>query len=95
VCPVKIDIPQVLLLLRERAAASPGARSRRERLAWRLWAWLCSGPRRFALAARLARTGQHLPLVRRLGPLAAWHSTRELPDLAPRSFRDLWREEQR
>jgi L-lactate dehydrogenase complex protein LldF len=95
VCPVKIDIPEILLLLRARAAASAQAHGRLERLAWRLWAWSCSGPRRFALAARLARAGQHLSLVRRLGPLGAWHSTRELPELAPRSFRQLWREERR
>jgi len=94
VCPVKIDIPSVLLELRARAVegtrtAPPRRGGWLERLTWRLWSLLSAGPRRFALAARLARLGERLPLVRRLAPpLAAWSSTRELPRLAPRSFRD-------
>jgi len=97
VCPVKIDIPKVLLELRARVVESPSVpRSRAERLTWRVWAWVTRSPGRFALAGRLARFGQRLPLVRRLvAPLAAWNSTRVLPEVAPRSFRALWKERER
>lgn len=94
VCPVKIDIPSTLLALRARAVTdAPPARTRAERRIWRLWAWILRSPGRYALAARLARLGQRLPFVTRLvPPLAAWHRSRELPRLAPRSFRSLMKE---
>lgn len=94
VCPVKIDIPSLLLHLRARTVSTaPRARTAAERRAWRLWSWLLRGPRRYALAARLARLGERVPFLRRLAaPLAAWESSRALPRLAPRSFRDLWKE---
>lgn len=97
VCPVKIDIPSVLLELRQRAVegtrTTPAARGGAfERFTWRLWSFATRGPRRYAWALRLARLGEKLPLLRRLAPpLAAWSSTRELPTLAPRSFRDSFR----
>ena len=75
VCPVKIDIPTVLLHLRGKAVApsTPDA----ERLLMRSVAWVFGGRRRFTLAQRLARLTQR-PFarggrIRRLpGPLAAW-----------------------
>ncbi len=91
VCPVKIDIPSLLLELRQRAVA--GARGRfGERTFWRLWSWFLRGPRRFRFAAALARFGQRLPFATRLfAPLRAWSSSREVPRPAPKSFRDTWR----
>ena len=97
VCPVKIDIPSLLLELRQRAVegtkTQPPTRSRwYERLAWRGWAWFTRGPRRFRFAMAMARLGEKLPFVQRLaGPLRAWQSSRELPKLAKRSFRSTWR----
>jgi L-lactate dehydrogenase complex protein LldF len=97
VCPVKIDIPSLLLELRGRAVAGVAgeapARSRwHERVAWRAWAWCNAGPRRFRFAMTIARIGEKLPFARRLfGPLRAWQSSRELPRLAVRSFRSTWR----
>ncbi|MFY9341187.1 MAG: LutB/LldF family L-lactate oxidation iron-sulfur protein [Planctomycetota bacterium] len=97
VCPVKIDIPSLLLELRARAVQGErGARPTRggwfERLAWRKWAWVTRSPRRFAFAMALARLAERLPFVARLpGPLRAWRSSRELPKLAKRSFRSTWR----
>ena len=99
VCPVKIDIPAVLLELRarlvagERIGGETPARcsSAAERLGWRLWAWSCSGPRRFALASWLARIAHGLGLLARLAPpLRAWARTRTVPELARRPFRDEW-----
>lgn len=97
VCPVKIDIPTILLELRQRAVegtgGAPAARGGAlERLGWRLWSRFVAGPRRYALAARLARLGERFPFLLRLAPpLAAWSSSRERPRLAPRSFRDSYR----
>jgi L-lactate dehydrogenase complex protein LldF len=97
VCPVKIDIPSLLLELRHRAVAGergerPAKRGFGERLGWRLWSWCSRGPRRFRFAAAIARSAQRLPFVHRLvPPLAAWSSTRELPRLAQRPFRSTWR----
>jgi L-lactate dehydrogenase complex protein LldF len=97
VCPVKIDIPSLLLELRRRAVEGTGAeppprRRWAERLLWRTWAWFCAGPRRFRCAMALARLGEKLPFVHRLaGPLRAWQTSRELPRLARRPFRATWR----
>jgi len=97
VCPVKIDIPSLLLELRRRAVQGDAGRaptrsSWYERLAWRGWAWLNAGPRRFRFAMAMARLGEKLPFVTRLaGPLRAWRSSRELPKLAKRPFRSTWR----
>jgi L-lactate dehydrogenase complex protein LldF len=90
VCPVKIDIPSVLLYLRGKTRKPPA-----ERATMRAVAWTFSGRRRFALAGRLGRLAQR-PLVRRgairrlPGPLAGWTRTRDLRPLAHESFRDWW-----
>ena len=101
VCPVKIDIPSVLLELRARLVTgariggeTPARQSGAlERLGWRLWSWSCSRPRRFALAARLARLASRLGILERVAPpLRWWGRTRALPRIAPRSFREEWKE---
>jgi L-lactate dehydrogenase complex protein LldF len=94
VCPVKIDIPSVLIHLRAQAirAKSPLP----ERIAMHLAAWGFAGPRRFAAAQRVGRVLQR-PLVRRgtirrlPRPLAAWTRTRDLRPAAPETFREWWR----
>jgi L-lactate dehydrogenase complex protein LldF len=91
VCPVKIDIPEVLLHLRSLVP------HRRESFVMRLVAWLFGGKRRFALAQRLGRLAQR-PFVRdgkisRLPrPLGAWTSTRDLKPVARQTFREWWSE---
>jgi L-lactate dehydrogenase complex protein LldF len=97
VCPVKIDIPGVLLHLRAKAveASTPA----RERALMRTVAWVFGSSRRLALAQRFARLAQR-PLVRRARirrlpwPLSAWTKTRDLRPVAKTSFRDWWRERQ-
>ncbi|MDX6477318.1 MAG: L-lactate dehydrogenase complex protein LldF, partial [Gaiellaceae bacterium] len=60
-CPVKIDIPTVLLHLRAQAVAATAPQ--RERAAMRAVAWMFRSSRRFALGRRLGRIAQR-PLVR-------------------------------
>jgi L-lactate dehydrogenase complex protein LldF len=88
-CPVKIDIPRVLLHLREQAVDATGKRS--ERLAMRAMAYVFGRPQRFHLAQRLARLLQRplvrSGLIRRLPPpLSAWTRTRDLRPVAAVSF---------
>jgi L-lactate dehydrogenase complex protein LldF len=96
VCPVKIDIPTVLLHLRGQAVSKKS--SRWERAAMRLTAWTFGGRRRFTLAQRVAALAQR-PLVRGgvirslPPPLAAWTRTRDLKPVAPESFRRWWERE--
>ena len=93
VCPVKIDIPSVLLHLRAKAVQKRGGR--REGLVMTAAAWAFGGRRRFAAATRLGRIAQR-PFVRRgairrlPGALAAWTSTRDLRPLSGESFREWW-----
>src|ERR1700722_17286670 len=56
VCPVKIDIPKVLLELRadvKKAEAREG-RGRLERLAFKIWAWVMCHPRIYEMAGMMA-----------------------------------------
>jgi L-lactate dehydrogenase complex protein LldF len=114
VCPVKIDIPELLLHLRaevtEGTAAGtadqrgPAKRKPAERLAFRLYTLAWSRPWLYLLGARVMRVLQK-PAVRggRIGkvgglvaklapPLAAWTEWRDAPPLAPRTFREQWRD---
>ena len=103
VCPVRINIPDLLLHLRAQAqetteAPVPADSVVSERTSMRLWSWLMTSPRRYAWSARLARWGQ--TLFTRQGwidgfpafPFSSWTQGRDLPALAPKSFHDRWRE---
>ena len=98
VCPVKIDIPNVLLHLRAKAVEAKA--SAMERILMRSIAWLFGSPRRLATAQRLGRVGQRAFVregsIRRLpGPLAKWTRTRDLRPVAAESFRSWWGREHR
>ena len=97
VCPVKIDIPRVLLHLRARAVREQAPAS--EKVAFGAAAWAFGSPRRFAAAQKLGRAAE-LPLgarsgrVRRLpGPLARWTQGRDLRPVARETFREWWEHE--
>jgi len=93
VCPVKIDIPRILVHLRARATAT--SRPRTEGFAMRALARVLGDERRYARAQGLARRAQRIGtrtgLITRLpGPLAAWSAHRELPEVADETFREWW-----
>jgi L-lactate dehydrogenase complex protein LldF len=104
VCPVKIDIPKILLDLRsdvKKAEAREGT-NRLERLAFRVWAWVMRHPRLYEIAGMAAaslapsRDGggwvRGVPWGIKVAPLDAWLSQRDLPSAPAKSFRQLWRE---
>jgi L-lactate dehydrogenase complex protein LldF len=88
VCPVKIDIPQVLLDLRSEVKKSETREkaNRLEKFSYRMFAWMMTHPRIYALAGWMAR---HAPVVK-VGPIRAWTSQRDLPPMPRQSFRDRW-----
>jgi L-lactate dehydrogenase complex protein LldF len=92
VCPVKIDIPSVLVHLRGRVVREQRSALDPERAAMRALGAVFASRRRYERAQRLARIGRG-PLARlRGGPLSAWTDTRDLPEVPRQSFRDWWRE---
>ena len=96
VCPVGIDIPQVLLHLRARAVREQAPAP--EKATFGAAAWAFGAPRRFAAAQKLGRAAG-LPLARgglvgRLpGPLAGWTQGRDLRPVARETFREWWARE--
>jgi L-lactate dehydrogenase complex protein LldF len=96
-CPVGIPLHDLLLKLRNRQVEE-GITDRRQGLAFEVFERGMSSPRLYGLGSKAARAVQR-PLVkdgslrRRLpGPPGAWMDTRDLPPLAEKSFRELWRE---
>ncbi len=98
VCPVKIDIPEVLVHLRAQVVEHKRARHPRnpEALSMQALGWIFADRRRYERAQALGRLGQ-LPLtrsgrIRRLpGPLSGWTEMRDAPVVASQTFRQWWR----
>jgi L-lactate dehydrogenase complex protein LldF len=87
VCPVKIDIPTVLVKLRHdsvRVKKHPA-----QDALFAAAATAMKGRRRWTQALKLAPL---MRLIRRGAPppLSRWTSVRDLPDPPPQSFRDWW-----
>jgi L-lactate dehydrogenase complex protein LldF len=99
VCPVKIDIPKLLLKLRAEVTEQQGGSERR---GFRLFAWLMRHPVLYRLfgkiGAKFAPRPQdggwirRLPAFMRIGPLKNWMSQRDLPAPSKKSFHDYWKE---
>lgn len=93
VCPVKIDIPEILIHLRQRItdrSAPVGERlgMKAAAVAFSSGAWLRRAQAAGRMLQRPFRRGDRL--VGLPGPFAAWTATRDLPPLPPESFRDWW-----
>jgi L-lactate dehydrogenase complex protein LldF len=91
VCPVKIDIPSVLVHLRRRVLREERSRLDPERVAMRAMGAVFASRTRYERAQRLARLGRGPVAKLRGGPLSAWTDTRDLPPIPAQSFRDWWR----
>ena len=103
VCPVKINIPEVLVHLRGRVVrhkqdrGGPISKLDPENLAMQTVARVFSDPKLYERAQKFARVGQW-PLVRggsigRLpGRLAGWTAVRDLKPIPEQSFREWWRQ---
>ena len=92
VCPVKIDIPSILVHLRARVVREGGGTPAGEGLAMRLLGNVFGSRRRYEAAQRMARRGRG-PFTRLpVGPLARWTATRDLPTVPAQSFRAWWQQ---
>jgi L-lactate dehydrogenase complex protein LldF len=96
VCPVKINIPEVLIHLRGRVVREQKGALDAEKLAMKMAAAIFTSRARYEAAQRLARRAQG-PLVRQgwvkslPGLLGNWTRFRDLQALPPQTFRDWWR----
>ncbi|GAA0364798.1 LutB/LldF family L-lactate oxidation iron-sulfur protein [Streptomyces blastmyceticus] len=103
VCPVAIDIPEVLVHLRERVVEGgtvtlrgtrtvikPARKHRAERAMMRAARWTFDHPGALRHGQRLLSRTRGLHPGRLPGPGRAWTDTRELPDVPAESFRDWW-----
>ncbi|HYK19632.1 MAG TPA: lactate utilization protein B, partial [Pyrinomonadaceae bacterium] len=87
VCPVKIDIPRLLLHLRGEITAQHKG-SVAERLAFKLWARVMMSPTLYKLSSVAGR------IVQRATPVSrAWTKGRDLRPIESKSFHDLWSDE--
>jgi len=111
VCPVKIDIPALLLHLRAEivdgesdgiAAETRVKKKLGERAAFAMYSFLWRRPRLYSFGARLSRAFQNTIVKNgkaRSGfsglvpPLGAWTQWRDAPAIAPKTFREIWKEE--
>lgn len=88
-CPVGIPLQDMLLALRREASEDA---SLAERSAWAGWAQAWSRPWTYRASLRLASMGLRMVDAGSLpGPAQRWSDGREMPDVARRTFRDLWR----
>ncbi|MBV8552769.1 MAG: iron-sulfur cluster-binding protein [Acidobacteriaceae bacterium] len=96
VCPVKINIPEILLHLRAKVTAA-GDAPFEERVGMEAAAFVFEDPDMLALAQKLSRIAQkpferdgvirHLP-----GMLSGWTAFRDLTPIPKQSFREWWNE---
>jgi len=105
VCPVKINIPEVLVHLRGKVVRQKQASGVRgqldpENVVMQLLARVFARRERYERAQQLARLGQW-PLVHRgvitfaPGPLGDWTTMRDLYPVAQQTFREWWSERNR
>ncbi len=96
VCPVQINIPQVLLHLRGEITQRAGPLNP-EAVVMRQLATTFASPQRYERAQRLGQLGQRFfmrdgVITRLPGMLSGWSQARDLAPLPPQTFRAWWRE---
>ncbi len=98
ICPVKIEIPHILLKLREKVQQQLNAKTARlplEKWAMQIWAWVMCSPARYIRLGRWMRFFQKF-FVRKgklripFPPLNRWVKHRELPSLAAKTFSEIY-----
>ena len=98
VCPVKINIPEVLIHLRNKVVVQNGLSA--EAVAMKAMAAIFRSERRFRAAQRIGRVAE-VPLVRKDGQgvgwigwlpglLGGWTQVRDLQAMPKETFRDWW-----
>jgi L-lactate dehydrogenase complex protein LldF len=98
VCPVKINIPEVLIHLRNKVVVQKGFSA--EAVAMKAMAAIFRSERRFRAAQRMGRVAE-APLVRKDGQgggwigwlpglLGGWTQVRDLQEMPKETFRDWW-----
>ncbi|ASO21311.1 L-lactate dehydrogenase complex protein LldF [Actinoalloteichus hoggarensis] len=94
VCPVRIDIPEVLVHLRAQAVEAKNKTSP-EAVAMSALAWAMGDARRWAATQRIAGIGRLLSRGGRISSLpwpgSKWTSSRDLPAPPKETFRAWWR----
>jgi L-lactate dehydrogenase complex protein LldF len=99
-CPVKIDIPSLLVHLRARHVEETAGAHRvasPEAITMAAASWVMASPARWAAAQRAGRLGRALGRggrIRRLPwPLSAWTTARDAPEPPAQTFRQWWQAE--
>lgn len=90
VCPVAIDIPEVLVHLREKVADQGGRGHRLEKAVIKAAGWILDHPAVLAAGEKTASKTRGLH-PRKPPGAGAWTADRELPELPAQSFRDWWK----
>jgi L-lactate dehydrogenase complex protein LldF len=108
VCPVKIDIPELLLHLRAEVTEGtrePVKQKTGEKLAFKFYSFAWSRPVFYKLGNKISRLmqkfvakddkiGEQKGFLSKLAPpLGAWTAWRDAPTMAPKSFREIWKDD--
>lgn len=89
ICPVKIEIHHILVWLRHKVVEL-GFVSKFEKLIFKLWFMGMKNVKVYRFGSKLLR------ILSRLGiklEFKSWSNTRSFPQLAPRSFKEIWEKE--
>ncbi len=104
ICPLRINIPHMLLNLRHKIAEGPTEATKSkpkskwvEKTVFNLWSMGMKSRHAYGLGHRAGSIAQKLlrgsgVMKGRLPILSSWTEHRELPHLAPKPFREIWKE---